>query len=305
MDGLGLAPPGPANPLSAIGSGPLALIGAPPLSLLGGAEPLGGAAPLGGAPPREGFRLIPADACLGVPGAPQSATGGTSLFTGLNAPALNGGHLQGYPNTKLREIICREGILRKLRERGAAVGFANAYTPPFFERGKTRHRSVTTVMAESSGLPLRGLGDLRRGEAVYRDFTNAILLEAGYEVEPLTPEGAGARLGRMARGRDLLLYEYFQTDIVGHRGTIEDATGVLKTLNSFLQAALEELDPAEDTFVLSSDHGNVEDMNTSSHTTNMVPILLWGNGLEDWAFPDGPPSILHVSGGIRSLIEGR
>ena len=201
---MGLGPAGPNNPLSAIGEGPLACLG-------------------GSGPPPDGFHLIAADACLGVPGIPQSATGGTSLFTGVNAPALIGKHVQGYPNTELRELIAREGLLRKARERGAHVDFANAYTPRFFERGKSRHRSVTTVMAETAGIPLKGMENLRRGEAVYRDFTNQILIESGFEIEKISPEQAGARLGRMAKERDLLLYEYFQTDVVGHRGTFDDA----------------------------------------------------------------------------------
>ena len=109
VDGLGLAPPGPANPLSALAGGPLAS--------------------LGGKAPEALFRLIAADACLGAPGPPQSATGGTSLFTGVNAPALVGGHLSGFPNRVLREALAREGLLRRARERGARAEFANAYTP--------------------------------------------------------------------------------------------------------------------------------------------------------------------------------
>ena len=284
VDGMGLAPAGLDNPLSTIEAGPLAS--------------LCGAAPVG-------FRLISADARLGVPGTPQSATGGSSLFTGVNAPALVGKHIQGYPNTPLRELLSRESILRKTRERGARVDFANAYTSRFFERSKTRHRSVTTVMAESSGIPLKRVKDLKRGEAVYRDFTNRILVESGLALEEISPEVAGGRLGRMTGSLDLLIYEYFQTDIVGHRGTFEEASEALESLNRFLQAALCELDPDHDTFVLSSDHGNIEDMSDSSHTLNNVPILLWGKMSGEFVFSGGSPSILDVSRGIHALIGQR
>ncbi|MBT4094519.1 MAG: peptidase [Nitrospinaceae bacterium] len=284
VDGMGLAPAGPNNPLAAIEAGPLAHL------CRSGASP-------------AGFRLISADARLGVPGTPQSATGGSSLFTGVNAPAHVGRHIQGYPNTPLRELISRESLLRKTRERGARVDFANAYTSRFFDRGRTRHRSVTTVMAESSGIPLKRVDDLKRGEAVYRDFTNRILVESGLDLEEISPEEAGGRLGRMARSRDLLIYEYFQTDIAGHRGTIEEAKEVLGSLNRFLQAALSELDPARDTFVLSSDHGNIEDMSILSHTLNNVPILLWGIGLDVFVREGKTSSILDVSRGINTLIR--
>jgi hypothetical protein len=286
VDGMGLAPPGPHNPLAALDEGPLSGLG-------------------GNAPLPAGFGLIPADACLGMPGTPQSATGGASLFTGRNAPALVGGHLQGYPTAALRELIAREGLLRKARERGAHVDFANAYPPAFFSRGRTRHRSVTTVMAESSGIPLKRLEHLRRGEAVYREFTNRYLIESGLEIEEISPEEAGARLGRMARARDLLVYEFFQTDIAGHRGTFEDALEVLGPLNRFLGAAVAELDPARDAFVLSSDHGNIEDMGISSNTTNKVPILLWGKGLSEWPATGESSGILDVSPGIHALLEAR
>jgi hypothetical protein len=285
VDGLGLAPPGPSNPLSRLIGGPLA--------------PLGGSLPL-----EDGFRLLCADACLGVPGVPQSATGGTSLFTGVNAPVRVGEHLQGLPTRALREIIARHGLLRRARERGARVDFANAYTPAYFARGANRRRSVTTVMMESAGLPLKRLGDLLRGDAVYRDFTNRLLVEQGFEAELLTPEEGGCRLGRLARRRDLLVYEHFQTDHAGHRGTMEDALRVVDELNRFLKAALEELDPERDGFVLSSDHGNIEDMSHSGHTTHPVPILLWGRVAAQWPMEENL-TLCGVTPAVLSLIEAK
>ena len=282
VDGLGIAPPGRGNPLSRVEE--------PPLGLLCGNE-------------ATGFRLIEADARLGVEGVPQSATGGAALFTGVNAPKAVGRHVQALPNTQLRRIICRYGLLRRARERGAAVGFANTYTPRFFKRGRNRIRSVTTVMAESAGLRLNRLEDLIAGRAVYRDYTNAIIIEQGHDVARLDPEEAGARLGRLARRKDLLVYEFFQTDHVGHRGTTGEAYEVLAKLNRFLQAALGQLDPDADTFILSSDHGNVEDMETSAHTVNPVPVLIFGKGADSLLKEVVNPSICHVTPLILSLIS--
>ena len=282
VDGLGVAPPGPDNPLSGLKE--------PPLGLLRGH-------------PARGFRLIKADACLGVEGVPQSATGGAALFTGANAPALAGGHRQGLPNTRLRRLICRNGLLRRAREKGALVGFANAYTPPFFARGRSRRRSVTTVMAESAGIPLNRLDDLVEGRAVYRDYTNGAAAGQGHEVDVLNAAEAGDRLGKLAKGKDLLIYEFFHTDHVGHRGSAGDAFEVLADLNRFLRAALLRLDAKEDTFVLSSDHGNVEDASTSSHTRNPVPILLYGERAETLLADAGNPNICDVAPAILSIVS--
>lgn len=282
VDGLGIAKPAPGNPLSRVKE--------PPLGPLCGNE-------------APGFRLIEADACLGIDGIPQSATGGTALFTGVNAPKAVGRHVQALPNTQLRRIIARNGLLRRARERGASVGFANTYTPRFFMRGRNRIRSVTTVMAESAGMRLNRLEDLVEGRAVYRDYTNRIIVEQGHDVATLDAEEAGERLGKLARAKDLLIYEFFQTDHVGHRGTAEDAFEVLANLNRFLQAALRRLDPDEDTFVLSSDHGNVEDMETSAHTMNPVPILLYGKHANALFNDVVKPNICHVTPSILSIVS--
>ena len=281
VDGLGIAQPAPGNPLSRVRE--------PPLGLLCGTE-------------APGFRLIEADARLGVEGIPQSATGGTALFTGVNAPKAVGRHVQALPNTQLRRIIARNGLLRRARERGADIGFANAYTPRFFMRRRNRIRSVTTVMAESAGIRLNRLEDLVAGRAVYRDYTNGLIAEQGHDAAKLDAEEAGVRLGELARAKDLLLYEFFQTDHVGHCGTAEDAFEVLADLNRFLQAALGQIDPDVDTFILSSDHGNVEDMETSAHTTNPVPILLYGKGADTLLADAANPSICHVTPLILSII---
>ncbi|MFQ5895544.1 MAG: peptidase, partial [Nitrospinota bacterium] len=205
LDGVGVGPPGPQNPFSET---PSALF-----------APLGGRGE--GELPRGG-RLALADATLSIEGLPQSATGGTALFTGENAPARLGHHLQGFPNEALCSLIAERGLLGRARALGARVAFANAYTPAFFESAPPpgvgceglrpgvrarasgrRPRSVTTVVTLSAGLSLKTLEDLRRGEALYRDFTNALLVERGHAVELRSPEEAGRLLARLAEAHDL------------------------------------------------------------------------------------------------------
>jgi len=39
---------------------------------------------------------------------------------------------------------------------------------------------------------------------------------------------------------------------------------------------LQHLDLNETTVVLTSDHGNIEDLSVRNHTLNQVPTLIWG-----------------------------
>ncbi|HEY2923438.1 MAG TPA: hypothetical protein VGJ98_00560, partial [Candidatus Eisenbacteria bacterium] len=53
------------------------------------------------------------DASLGVPGLPQSATGQTSILTGINAPMAMGHHVSGFPGPTLRKILFEHSLLKQ------------------------------------------------------------------------------------------------------------------------------------------------------------------------------------------------
>ena len=224
--------------------------------------------------PRDG-RIIPTDATLGVEGLPQSATSQATLFTGRNAARHIGRHLQGFPNRDLRELVGRHSLFRQVQEQDGRPTFANAYTERFFT-DRPRWVSVTTVMCETAGVPLRRISDLLDERALFMDFSNRRLERFG-ETAPLrTPEEAGRILARLAPDYDLCLYEYFLTDFVGHRGTLEDASALLADLDRFLQSILDHLDLNETSVLIASDHGNIEDMSRTTHTRNPVPTMVWG-----------------------------
>jgi len=56
--------------------------------------------------------LFPVDACLGVEGLPQSGTGQTSIFCGINAPRIIGQHFGPYPYSTLVPIIKEKNIFK-------------------------------------------------------------------------------------------------------------------------------------------------------------------------------------------------
>jgi hypothetical protein len=237
-----------------------------------------------------GGRLSITDARLGVEGLPQSATGQTTILTGVNASQLIGRHLHGYPSPRLKQAIAEKSIYKQLMERNRSVTFANAYTRSYLDN-LPRFISVTTVAAQTAGLRFRLLEDLIAGDAVSHDFTNQFLIERGVRVARCEPEEAGARLARLAARHDFTLYEHFITDKIGHERDLEKARSHLKKLSRFVGSVLAAADLSRQTVILTSDHGNIEDLTTRSHTMNPVATISFGHAQE------------FISSRVRSLTD--
>jgi len=54
----------------------------------------------------------------------------------------------------------------------------------------------------------------------------------------------------------------------------------VKKVDLFVDSVLAHLDLDSTLFLLTSDHGNIEDLGTPGHTSNPVPTILWGKGKE-------------------------
>ena len=263
IDGLGIGTRGAQNPFDGLeGAAPLALFREELPDL-----------------PCDG-RLAITDACLGIEGRPQSASGQTTILTGVNAPAAIGSHKQGFPNQPLLEIIREHSIFVQLKRAGVnPITFANTYTEQFFARQR-RWISATTAAVEAAGLGFNVVEDLKAGRAVFHDFTNALLIERGEKVGMRTPEEAGDVLARIVAANRFTLYEYFITDKIGHAQDREAARRALPMLASFIRTLLMTLDLNSSTVILTSDHGNVEDLSVRNHTLNPVPTIVWGRHRE-------------------------
>ncbi|HUN66267.1 MAG TPA: alkaline phosphatase family protein [Bacteroidota bacterium] len=226
-----------------------------------------------------GATVIPIDATLGVDGLPQSGTGQTSLYTGLNAAALIGRHFGPYPYSTLRPMLARENIFRKVIGSGRRALFANAYPPQYF-RYIAEHpgRMTATALAwQSTGLPFNGPEELRKGEGVSADITNARWPKLGFPDMPhVSPHEAGRVLGRLSESFDLVLFEYYYTDHAGHSRSGAEASAVLGSVDGLLSGILAGIDPQRTLVLVTSDHGNMEDLSTKSHTRNPVPFIAAG-----------------------------
>jgi 2,3-bisphosphoglycerate-independent phosphoglycerate mutase len=238
VDGVGLGPATAGNPL--------VRPGLPALDRrLGGPLTIERAGYVG-----EGAALAALDAALGVEGLPQSATGQTALFTGVNAPELLGRHVAAFPGPRLAALLAEHSVLRSAAARGLRVTFANPYSRRYFE-------------------------EVEVGRACAWDVTRERFRAWAPEVEPVTARSAGEHLAAVAAEHDLTLWETFMTDLAGHRRmgwTAEQALGRLDGLLAGLLARR----PADLTVLLVSDHGNLEEPAHRSHTRNPVPLAAIG-----------------------------
>ncbi len=290
VDGLGWGPvAAAANPTQTYGGDRLRL-----------PDPPADGRPL---PRPDGGWARPIDACLGMPGLPQSATGQTTLLTGVNAAASLGHHKEGFPGPHLRGILLEHSIMKRLVERGRRPVFFNTFRSPFFSwpRERQLRMSATTVATLAADLPFFDVPDIAAGLSIYQEFTNAELRALGYDAPLLTPEEAGAILASQVPHYDFLLYEYFQTDKAGHATERARAERELRRLDAFIGAVLAGI--ADDALVLlCSDHGNIEDLAVRTHTCHPVPLLAWGPGAH--AFVDDVTSLVDVVPAIMARFGG-
>jgi hypothetical protein len=213
---------------------------------------------------------VPLDASLGVPGLPQSATGQAALLTGLNAPQLMGRHIEGFPPPRLKTLVQQHNIFSKLLAAGKTATFANAYWLDDVAHIPPRRESVTTVATLAAFGGVRGKAELRANRAVCHDLTREnIRAERGYDGPLITPEEAAGHLMGLAGDHDFTLFEFFLTDRAGHSG---DETRVFQTLEK-LDRLFSRLWNFDGLLVVSSDHGNIEDLSVRSHTANPVPLF--------------------------------
>jgi hypothetical protein len=271
LDGVGLGADDPE-------SNPFARAKMPALAgLLGGHKLVASSAPL----KTERATLLPLDACLGVTGMPQSATGQAALLSGKNVPAAIGRHHGPKPNKEVAEFVRNSSLFSSLQEGGRSVAFLNAYPPSYFEAIQSGDRAYGAIplAAVYAGLTLRTLEDLHAGTAISADFT-----ARGWhthlnlpDTPLLSPFEAGQSLARLGTECDFSLFEYWLSDYAGHRRNMADACGLLETFDNVLEGLLSAWDDHGGLILVTSDHGNMEDLNTRLHTTNPVPALLVGD----------------------------
>ena len=297
VDGVGL---GDDN----VSHNPLAVVAMPTLRrLLDGLSLTRGA--VRSQPFSSGVLLQALDATLGIAGLPQSGTGQATLWSGVNLAARLGRHAGPYAPPLARELLQSQNLFAAAGRRGA-VAFANAYPPRYLDRMSrgTARQSVTALAANLAGVPFRGPDDIRGGRALSAFITNELWGNrlGVADVPDVTPVEAGVNLARLAGEHRLTVFEFFVTDMAGHRQEPEMAEMALTRLDGLLEGVLAALDPTRDLLVLTSDHGNLEDRTTSDHTLNPVPGLVWGRNAR--AVAESLRSLEDVAPAILAWLMG-
>ena len=301
LDGVGLGPDDP-------NTNPLAQAAMPNLSrLLNGQRLVAGMTPL----VTDRATVVALDACLGVSGAPQSATGQATLLTGRNVPAEIGYHYGPKPNPAVAEYFRNPqganggSLFQTLQDTGRRSALLNAYPETYFaaiESGRRLYSAIPLAVV-SAGIALRTADDLRDGHALSADFTGQGWRERLNLADTplLTPAEAGARLAKLAARYDLAFFEYWLSDYAGHGQDMAAALSLLAIFDQVLGGLLAAWDDEAGLILITSDHGNLEDLSVRGHTTNPVPSLVIGApelrrrftaGLHDLA--DVTPSILRL-----------
>lgn len=295
LDGIGLGENDPDI-------NPLARAKMPILSrLLEGRRLIADSAPFVG----EHATLLAIDPGVGVDGLPQSATGQAILLTGVNVSAEVGYHYGPKPNPEVAAFLNGETLFSRCIKNGKKAALLNAYPPRYFhgiDSGKRLYSSIPLAVT-NAGIELFKQDDLFAGRALSADFTgDGWRTMLGIPETPvLTPLQAGRKLASLAKGFDFSLFEYWASDYAGHKQQMNTAVDLMERFDGVLGGLVEEMD--DDLLVLvTSDHGNMEDMSTRRHTDAHVPALVIGERAAREEFTREMTDLTHIAPAIWKTV---
>jgi hypothetical protein len=250
--------------------------------------------------------FIPTDPRLGVPGRPQSATGQAAILTGRNIPQIIGEHYGPKPNLPIRKLLAEDNFFKQVVAHGKKAAIINAYPPRLhhaINRGKILRSSYQQALHEA-GLPMFTDETIYAGTALSSDWTGeGWRSELGYTDTPVySRHEAGRRMVEISRQYDFSFFSHWYTDIIGHRGPLEDGVALLELFDGVMAGTLDTWDDDEGLIIVTSDHGNLEDISTRNHTENDVPTLIIGR--DKAAFTDGLTDLTGLVPRMAKVLLG-
>jgi hypothetical protein len=223
--------------------------------------------------------MSPVNTTLRVAGLPQSGTGQTAIMTGVNAAQLIGKHFGPHPYSTLVPIIKEHNLFVRLRTIGRNSFFVNGYPQRYFDyifgpKGKIPTVALSYLTIEKK---LNDHTAVKERTAISADISGTRWKELGHaDIDPMDPRDAGRHFYAIGRMFDLTFFEYFVTDMAGHARDMKIAAEMLERMDGFLAGLLDRLDRENDTVLMISDHGNIEDLSVRTHTRNPVPLIVIG-----------------------------
>jgi 2,3-bisphosphoglycerate-independent phosphoglycerate mutase len=211
------------------------------------------------------FITQPIDATLGVQGLPQSGTGQTALLSGINAAQVMGRHYGPWPGPSLKPLL-EQSLPIQLSKAGLTVRLANHYPDRYLEAISTGKRKLNAI---AYAMTLAG-AKLEHG--IPPMLTN-----------PEDPNGTPLEQVKtwgqefMNSSANLTIFDAWWSDHLGHHGTLLEAQDHVRRLEAFVTGALEARE-ANTLFLVTSDHGNFEDIGIKTHTFAPVPLVVIGCG---------------------------
>jgi 2,3-bisphosphoglycerate-independent phosphoglycerate mutase len=211
------------------------------------------------------FVTHPIDATLDVEGLPQSGTGQTTLLTGVNAAKIMGRHYGPWPGPSLKPIL-EQSLPMQLSKMGLTVRLANHYPIRYLEAidaGKRKLNAIAYAMTLAGAKLEYGIPPM---------LTNP-------EDPDSTPLEQVKIWGQefMNSDANLTIFDAWWSDHLGHHGTLLEAQDHVARLEAFVSSALEARE-SNTLFLVTSDHGNFEDIGLKTHTLAPVPLVAIGKG---------------------------
>jgi hypothetical protein len=297
LDGVGLGSNDPQI-------NPLASVEMPILQgFLDGQKLLAASSPFIG----DNATLLALDAGLGVQGLAQSATGQAVLLTGINIPAQIGEHYGPKPNPAVAKYLLDGNIFSELKRLNKKSALLNAYPPRYFEgvdSGKRLYSAIPLAVT-SAGIPLFTKDEFYAGRALSADFTGSGWKGMlGFPDAPvLKPYEAGLKLAELSGQYDFSLFEYWASDYAGHKQDMKWAIDQFEIFDGVLEGLLNNWNFSDGLILITSDHGNMEDLSTRRHTNAKVPALLFGSAKARADFSSGLSDLTGIYPGILRNIS--
>jgi bisphosphoglycerate-independent phosphoglycerate mutase (AlkP superfamily) len=116
----------------------------------------------------------------------------------------------------------------------------------------------------------------------------------------MEPPQAGGRLSTLAKEYDFALFEYWASDYAGHKQEMENAIRLMETLDGVLGGLTEAWD--DGLILITSDHGNMEDLSTRKHTDAHVPALVIGDKAAREEFTREMKDLTHIAPAIWRTV---